>query len=221
MLHEIAMISTEAGCTWDALVAHQLRAPLAALTQKLNAGNAVSTEEMTADVQRMLRLVDQLQVSGSCTPDAAESPEPFDLSLLTQDAAATLTPLALARGQNLQLRDVASHGKLALGKATLVGEAVSNLVSNAIKYAPRNSRIDLVTLGGSDVYVMDRGAGLPTLDADRVFQPFVRGRDARNDEGSGLGLFLVKRIAELSKGTAGYSARKGGGAVFRLHLPLA
>ncbi|WP_299616225.1 HAMP domain-containing sensor histidine kinase [uncultured Tateyamaria sp.] len=221
MLPEIAMISAEAGCTWEALVAHQLRAPLAALTQKLKPGQTIATEDVTPDVRRMLRLIDQLQVSGSCTPDAAASPEPFNLRTLTRNAAAMLTPLALARGQSLQLRDVASHDRLALGKAPLVSEAIANLIGNAIKYAPRNSRIDLVTMGGSDIYVLDRGTGLSGKDATRVFNPFVRGRNAADDEGSGLGLYLVKRIADLSHGTVGYMSRKGGGAVFRLHLPLA
>jgi signal transduction histidine kinase len=70
--------------------------------------------------------------------------------------------------------------------------------------------------------VSDRGHGIKPADADRIFQPFVRGEhDKSAGSGAGLGLAIAQRIAVAQGGRVRYDARQGGGSVFTLDLPVA
>ena len=103
-------------------------------------------------------------------------------------------------------------------------QAVVNLLSNAAKYSPIGRPIDLwVTPGATGVRVSvgDRGAGIPAEQRANVFRRFVRLDDEGNEQqGMGLGLYLVKKIVEAHGGTVGVDDRPGGGAVFWFELPV-
>jgi two-component system, OmpR family, sensor histidine kinase MprB len=100
-----------------------------------------------------------------------------------------------------------------------VGRAVNNLLDNAAKYGPPGSEVDVRVAGGV-VSVRDHGPGIDEADLPHVFERFYRGASARGEQGSGLGLAIVRQVAVSHGGTVAVENAPGGGAVFRLVLPV-
>jgi two-component system sensor histidine kinase KdpD len=98
-----------------------------------------------------------------------------------------------------------------------------NLIDNAAKYAPPNSKIDIsVERVGSwiAVQVADRGPGIPQSEVQRIFAPFYRPAGSAPDtHGAGLGLAIARGLADAQGGSVTYEPRPGGGSVFTLRLP--
>jgi signal transduction histidine kinase len=106
--------------------------------------------------------------------------------------------------------------------ATKVERMVENLLGNAARHTPPEARIWVGvhgTDGGVLVVVEDEGPGVPDELKREVFEPFRRGPAAASLPGSGIGLSLVARFAELQGGRAWVEDRPGGGASFRVFLP--
>jgi two-component system sensor histidine kinase KdpD len=108
--------------------------------------------------------------------------------------------------------------------AVLVEQVLINLLDNALKHTPAGTPIDIsaaVGEGGAEIEVADRGPGLPPGAEDRVFDKFFRGGRAGTGPGVGLGLTICRGIVEAHGGRITAENRPGGGAVFRVVLPLA
>ena len=123
----------------------------------------------------------------------------LDLSALAGDLAEVYQPIAEDAG--LELSSEIAEGIVLTGHRQLLGQALSNLLDNAVKYSPAGGRITL-TLdrsadGGARLSVADSGPGIPAADRARVLQRFVRLDDSRGTPGSGLGLSLVAAVAKL------------------------
>ena len=107
--------------------------------------------------------------------------------------------------------------------ATLMERALWNLLENALKYSPVAAPVDLsIARDGEtiDIAVADRGPGLPDGDVEALFGLFARGRAESSVPGAGIGLAIVKSIAEVHHGSLRAERRAGGGAVFHLGLPV-
>jgi len=107
----------------------------------------------------------------------------------------------------------------------LIRQVLSNLIENAIKYSPENSRILVTTEeqnGEVVIQVADQGAGIPEDELPHVFMKFYRSKDAKSSKikGSGLGLYLAKYFIELHKGQIVVDSRPGEGSTFTVRLPL-
>lgn len=107
----------------------------------------------------------------------------------------------------------------------LVAEAVSNLVSNAIKYSGREGRLWLKgDVVGKDfvLKITDNGIGIPTIDQRRIFDRFFRAQNANTalTDGNGLGLYFVKWVAEQHAGRVWFESTENVGTSFYLSLPL-
>jgi two-component system, sensor histidine kinase and response regulator len=103
-----------------------------------------------------------------------------------------------------------------------VERIVENLLTNVARHTPATSRVWVRVLpepGGATIAVEDDGPGVPDDIKSAVFEAFHRGRAARDMPGSGIGLSLVARFAELHGGRAWVDDRPGGGASFRVYLP--
>jgi signal transduction histidine kinase len=108
------------------------------------------------------------------------------------------------------------------GDERLLRRAVRNLLENARRYAGEGVEVQVARRpdGGADVAVADRGPGVPEAWRERIFEPFFRlPGHAEREGGVGLGLALVRQIAERHGGRARCEARDGGGSRFVISLP--
>jgi signal transduction histidine kinase len=143
----------------------------------------------------------------------SESFGPLNVCALTRDVAELYEPAAEERG--LALRLSCMGDVMMCGEKHLIGQALANLLDNAIKYAgplaeaqvaqggaPLNVDVGLEDKGDTvGIVVADRGPGVPKIDQERVLQRFVRLQPSRSIPGSGLGLSLVAAVARLHGGS--------------------
>ncbi|MEB3295838.1 MAG: ATP-binding protein [Synechococcales bacterium] len=105
----------------------------------------------------------------------------------------------------------------------LIYSILSNLLSNAMKYSPQGSLIQLILEGNSHLVsfqVQDQGIGIPAEDLEHLYDPFYRGRNVNAIAGTGLGLAVVKKCVELHHGTLQVSSQEGQGTTFTLQIPI-
>jgi signal transduction histidine kinase len=111
-----------------------------------------------------------------------------------------------------------------------IRRSLHNLVGNAIKYAGDGRQVGLTVSRGTGadggfvrMAVSDRGPGIPAEELPRIFEPFFRGQRAQDRQirGNGLGLSLVKRIADAHGGRVTVTSTPGQGSTFTLYLPIA
>lgn len=193
-------------------VAHDLRAPLARLRMRLEP--QVLAPETPEEIRRELgaALVDLDGVAE--TFDAilrlsrlqsgmVEIPRaPVDLAALAAEIGEILRPTAEDMGHTLIL-DVPDTPAMTTGDGELITQAMVNLVDNALRHSPAPATVTVTVTGGArpSVTVADTGPGIPTQDRARVTDRFVRLDSSRHTAGTGLGLALVKTIAELHGAT--------------------
>jgi signal transduction histidine kinase len=217
-------------------VSHEFRTPLAGMKVSLELlmENAASltpheTDELlrslTSSASSLQSLIDNL-LESSKIEAGHFSLRRVNVSLAGALASAlrVVQPLMTRRAQSLTLDVPLTLPKLSVDE-TRVTQVALNLLSNASKYSPMGSQIDvrvLDTLAGFlRVEVSDQGTGLPPERAASAFKPFVRlGEAEAEDYGSGLGLAVVKAVAEAHGGRVGYEPRIGGGSIFWFTLPF-
>ncbi|MFN8108500.1 MAG: HAMP domain-containing sensor histidine kinase [Thermoleophilia bacterium] len=116
--------------------------------------------------------------------------------------------------------EVSGESAPVLGDPDALGRAVGNLIDNAVKYGGQDGPVE-VGLADGVVTVRDHGPGVPAEDRDRVFARFWRSPSARSRVGTGLGLAIVRQVALSHGGDVRVDDAPGGGAVFRLSVPVA
>ena len=213
--------------------AHQLRTPLAGLKSQaelaLDAVDGAANPALRQRLERVhesavrgARLVSQLLVLARAEPDAvaAQGWDAVDCGRLVQQAAADWVPRALAAGCDLGV-EVVHDGLKVQGVELLLREAVVNLIDNAVRYAGSGATITVKLRRALDdvwIDVEDNGPGLASDLRERAFERFVRG--ATTGEGCGLGLAIVREIAERHGGSAELLPAAPHGCIARLTLPV-
>lgn len=187
-------------------IAHDLRTPLTALRNQLElmrqhggaAGSAEQVEEAVERAEDLLSLFNAiLRISEVEEGNIRKAFAPVDLSALAADLGDTLSLLASDGGR--VLNTAVAPGLLVTGDRELIAQAIINLVENALYHTPPNARVQLAVRrarGGVSLEVRDNGQGIPEEDRSRVQQRFVRLEPARATPGHGLGLSMVRAIAE-------------------------
>jgi signal transduction histidine kinase len=210
---------------------HELRNPLAVIRTNLEVTLSdpdASAEDLrhTAEVverssERMARLVDDLLVYARKGTLSLER-DPVDVAQLIDEAAEEFNAPAVAAGVHLMHH--ADPGLWVIGDRLALRQALGNLLANAIRYSPEGSTVRL--RGGLDgpwvwMAVEDQGPGIDPSDRDRVFQRFWRGnpRAGREQGRSGLGLTIVRQIAEAHGGEVKLVSQLDHGSAFALWLP--
>ena len=110
-----------------------------------------------------------------------------------------------------------------IGDAKLLFQLFSNLLSNAVKYSPGGGAIEVEAEMRADeivVVVADRGIGIPASDLERLFERYHRGSNVSGIVGTGVGLYLVKMVADLHRGRVEVTSAEGAGSRFTVHLPV-
>jgi signal transduction histidine kinase len=147
---------------------------------------------------------------------------PLRIEQLVERALLLLDPVAERAGVKV-VRDLSPNLPPILGDADLIARAVTNLVDNAIKFSPVNSTVAVnARAEGSAVLieVVDQGCGVAPEFLPHIFEKFYRVPRAASAEvpGAGLGLALVREVAELHNGAATVESQPGKGAIFSLYL---
>jgi len=110
-----------------------------------------------------------------------------------------------------------------VGDAKLLYQLFSNLLSNAIKYSPGGGKIEVEADKRAEeivVAVADRGIGIPAVDLERLFERYHRGSNVSGIVGTGVGLYLVKMVADLHGGRVEVTSAEGAGSRFTMRLPV-
>ena len=189
-------------------IAHDLRTPLARLRTRLELAGRQSPGECP-EIAAALKEADQLLDTFNALLRIAriEAGErragfaPVDITAVAFDVAELYEPVLEENRQTLKLQ--ISRGINAVGDRDLLFQALANLLDNAHKYAPANSEVRLTLTeqnGWIRFAVIDQGPGIPEADQQRVQQRFQRLEESRSSPGVGLGLSLVKAVAELHGG---------------------
>jgi signal transduction histidine kinase len=147
---------------------------------------------------------------------------PLCFASLLQDVADRQAALAAAKGVSLRLEKATDHPEYCADR-TSMERAITNLVSNAIKFTPPGGsvRLDLGQDGNSLlIRVADTGRGIPADELPAVFDKYRRARESALTEGSGLGLFIVKAIVEGHDGKVEVQSQPDLGSTFIIRLPL-
>jgi len=144
---------------------------------------------------------------------------PVDLRTLAARAADLYREVA--EQKNIQIGLEGPEARME-GDSVRIGQALSNLVDNALKYTPEGGRVTLATAtepGALTVTVSDNGPGVPVGEREAVWRRLYRGDASRSQRGLGLGLTLVRAVAEAHGGSASVTDAPGGGARFQLRFP--
>jgi len=221
------------------LITHELRNPLTLVMSYAQMTRRAALEEQydaiptyVGHVERagktIQRLVENLlQLSRLEGSDELPTAEPVQIPSIVTQVIADLAPLAKQKHQTLSFeprRDL----EPALAVPLLLREALSNLVSNAVKYTPEGGEIGVWAERGREPHtivlgVRDNGIGLSTEDQRRLFTKFFRSSDPRvqRERGTGLGLALTQALVSRIGGKISVDSQPGRGTTFRLTLPSA
>ncbi len=177
-------------------------------------------------LERMDQLIQDVVDLEQAESLGAQSATPFDLPALVEKVIKRNQGKASSQQLTLAYTEQSRPAKQLRGHAVMVGQAIDNLVSNAIKYTPAGGRVDVTLAVEGEhaiVRVADTGYGIPQESMAHLFRQFYRVHDprTRHVQGTGLGLSLVQAIAQAHGGRVTVESELNVGSVFTLYLPLA
>lgn len=215
------------------VAAHDLKNPLFGIralseivleNESLDERGARKLRLIRESAAEAMALIDDLLASAAGTTPSQLDAEAVDVSALTQWVVHSFEPHAQRKDQALHC-SVADATCVVEGDKRKLREAITNLVSNALKYSPSGHAVD-VRVGREEgdvvVEVDDEGPGLSAADQSRMFAPFQRlsPTPTGNESSSGLGLYIVKKIVDLHDGVIEVDSAPGEGSTFRLRFPV-
>lgn len=219
------------------LTSHQLRTPssgIKAFLELILGGDAGPLTETQIDYlneiyqsnERMIELIEALlNVSKIESGQLVLELRPVDLIKLSEEVIEEVMPLIKERKQKFEFIKPAELPRAALD-ARLIFQVISNLLTNASKYNSEGGSIVFQILKEANEIlfkVSDTGWGIPAHQRDKVFTKFFRGDNVvmRQTVGSGLGLYIVKQVVEMSGGRVWFESEENKGTIFYFTLPFA
>jgi two-component system OmpR family sensor kinase len=215
------------------MASHEFRTPLAIIDghaqRFISMRDRLTADELSqrarkvrSTVGRMTQMINNLIGSARLIDGRIElnyHPTRVDLAALVREIChlqQELTPDAVI------LERMAPQTLPVYGDASLLSQVFGNLLSNAVKYSPDAGLIEVSAASqGAEVAVVieDHGIGIPDGEREQVFERYYRGSNTTGIVGSGVGLYLVKTIIELHKGSIALHSRDGEGSRFTVQLP--
>jgi signal transduction histidine kinase/ActR/RegA family two-component response regulator len=219
-------------------MSHELRTPLNVILGSVrilerdpvlvgDAASAAQLRQITASGDLLRSLIEDVLDLAKVESGAIElNPVRVDAAQLVRECVGLLEPAAAAKRIQVKVEIAVSDGSMVTDRRRLQ-QIVLNLLSNAIKFTPAGGRVEVSLRAAPDradaliFAVADNGAGMAAEELRRLFEPFVRGTAAKvsGEPGTGLGLPLVKRIAEHLQGVVQASSQPGEGSCFAVTLP--
>lgn len=213
-------------------ISHQLKTPIAALSTCLTVlSEADSQEQKTEFLARSLLQVDKLRLLADALMNVSRletgmislQKERVNLSDLLVRAVNGIYDKSMKKNIAIETSDFKDLNLNLDPKWT--AEAIMNVLDNALKYSPKNSKISIHVqplYSFVRVEITDCGIGIEKSEQNKIFRRFYRGMapEVKNSEGSGIGLYLTRRILEEQGGTISVKSEPGKGAAFILQLPL-
>jgi PAS domain S-box-containing protein len=215
-----------------AVVSHELRTPLVPIKgwaqTLINRGDRLSDDQRRTAVQSILAQAQKLESlvlnileasrieSGRIDGDGIADVAAITMRIVEDTLAARPDRVVRVRPPSVpcQVR----------GSSVWVERAVSNLVANAVKYSPDDETVDVAVFTEGDdvvVTVTDRGPGIASDAQERIFERFERLEETMKQTGTGLGLYITRRLARAMGGDVTVSSVPGAGSTFLLRLPAA
>jgi len=212
------------------MVSHDLRSPLTViLTDSGEYANGCkdpacveSRTSVRHSARRMATMLNELVDSARLESGTLDlQREPFDLGALLRDLAGRA--FAAAERSRIRLADPLPAVRLS-GDRSWLERALVNVIGNALKFSPGESQVQVGLAIDGDaavVTVADAGPGIPPDELPQIFQRFFRASNTRRRiEGSGLGLFIARKVVEGHGGEASVQSELGSGTTIRFRLPL-
>ncbi len=187
-------------------IAHDLRTPLARLRAQIETnllalsenGKPVSVDDLGAALEQIDTITGTfnalLRLARIEDGEGKAAFAPVDLGSLAQQVSATFGPVIEDAGQSLDLQ-IADDATIT-GDHDLLVQLVANLIQNALRYGPDGQSITL-SIAGTQLSVCDQGPGIPAANRVQVLQPLFQLESARQNDGFGLGLSMVRAICKL------------------------
>ncbi len=222
------------------IASHQLKTPVSVILGTLSLFKEGSMEKVTqAERDKFIDNIfrkakklgtiinDILRASEMDTDEfklVVDNIKPTQIEPVLDEVYADLKPEADEKGLTLNFKKLRTKLPEIMADADFLEQAIFNLVDNALKYTAKGF-VNVEVTQGSNALVLtvaDSGIGIPADDQKKIFDKFNRAKNAVNmyTDGSGLGLFIVKKIIEAHGGTIGFVSEENKGTTFTVTLPM-
>ncbi len=213
-------------------VSHELRTPLTSIIGytellletsdgDLDTERAQFLQVVSRNAYRLQRMVDDLLLVAKIDAGTLRLEQaPFDLGTLLREAVETALPVAEDKGVKIVFEPMGSVP--VVGDRTRLGQAIDNLLNNAIKFTPGRGTVELAghcTDSSAKIVVTDSGMGIPPDELARVFDRFYRSSASGAVPGTGIGLSIVSYVAEAHGGSVAVQSQVGVGSTFTMTIP--
>lgn len=212
-------------------VTHELKTPIATLRLLLQtmSRSGVSQEQSSKmqleaidETHRLEHLVQNILLSTRLEELEKMDKSPIDVAQLIQNCTLKMQRIA---GAKKVIQTEITGDPFFYGDVMMIESMLMNLLDNAVKYSPEEGTIQVASSCDKlalHINVMDRGDGVDVSEKEKIFEKFYRvgSEDTRTTKGTGLGLFIVKKIVSMHAGTVAVESREGGGSNFSVMLPI-
>jgi PAS domain S-box-containing protein len=212
------------------MVAHEFKTPLSVI---LSAAQLVRDYYSRMSPSQILQRIDIISEQARETVEMIEEflavAPSQNREITPQFETVELDMVCRAVIHNVSLADNNQHPIILNAETTtldadpkMIRQVITNLISNAVKYSPLGSVVQVSLTAEPEklhLIVQDNGIGIPPEEQTRIFQPFIRGSNARNISGTGLGLAIVQQNVTAHGGTLDVESRAGEGTRITVHLP--
>ncbi len=216
-------------------VSHELRAPIASvrlMAENLDKGKITEPARQSEyfrfivqECRRLSSLIENVLDYSRIEQGRKEyEREPANLAALAQSTVTLMEPYAMEKGVRLEMANGSASGIEATVDGRAIQQALVNLIDNAIKHSARGQAVTVGIENGAsviDLFVSDNGPGIPRAEQEKIFERFYRlGSELRREtQGIGIGLSVVKHIAEAHGGRVTVQSEPGHGSRFTVELP--